>query len=342
MRKSGWGRLREQLATVTEADGAAQPVLSLVQEGLREHLATEKVIAYGLQTTDEQVHGLSFVHSSERLPEHTRTWFDEYVRATPHFGNYDPIRPELVQRNRLRVWSRQEVGEANLPIIRDLYPRMGLGERAQARVLLCEGDTMLAFLGAWQLDPFDAEQLRRFRAVLPLLQRRLALEDAAKHTRYATGGSLLDAALEAISRPVLIVNDQGTVREANALAAGLLGKRRQEIAAGIRDLLHGRAPAGWSVTRVEQRGGAFDYLVLLPAEATPADSSVFRALGRSWELTGRQSDVLALLCEGRSNQSIAAVLAISPRTVEVHVSALFDKARVSTRSELVAKVLSLA
>ena len=341
MGKPGGG-LRELLETVTEADGTARPILSLVQEGLREHLATEKVIAYGLQTDDAQVHGLAFVHSSERLPGRTREWFDDYVRTTPQFGNYNPLRPESEQRNRLLVWARQDVAAANLPIIRDLYPVMGLGDRAQARVLLCEGDTMLAFLGAWQPDGFDPEQLRRFRALLPLLQRRLAIEDAARHTRYAAGGSLLDAALEAISRPVLVVSSQGTVREANALAAGLLGRRRQEIDAGVQQLLRGRAPAGWATTRVEQRGGVCDYLVLLPAEPVRADGTIFRALGRDWELTGRQSDVLALLCEGRSNQSIAAVLAISPRTVEVHVSALFAKARVSTRSELVAKVLSLA
>jgi serine/threonine-protein kinase len=43
------------------------------------------------------------------------------------------------------------------------------------------------------------------------------------------------------------------------------------------------------------------------------------------ELTGREREVLALIAEGRSNQAIAALLVLSPKTVEAHVGRVFAK-----------------
>jgi DNA-binding CsgD family transcriptional regulator len=43
------------------------------------------------------------------------------------------------------------------------------------------------------------------------------------------------------------------------------------------------------------------------------------------ELTGREREVLALIAEGRSNQAIAALLVLSPKTVEAHMGRAFAK-----------------
>ena len=42
-------------------------------------------------------------------------------------------------------------------------------------------------------------------------------------------------------------------------------------------------------------------------------------------LTARESEVLALMAEGRSNRAIAAALALTIRTVEAHVASIFSK-----------------
>jgi DNA-binding NarL/FixJ family response regulator len=42
-------------------------------------------------------------------------------------------------------------------------------------------------------------------------------------------------------------------------------------------------------------------------------------------LTERERDVLALMAQGRSNQAIASELIMSPKTVESHVRAIFQK-----------------
>ncbi|HEX7602613.1 MAG TPA: helix-turn-helix transcriptional regulator, partial [Polyangiaceae bacterium] len=57
-----------------------------------------------------------------------------------------------------------------------------------------------------------------------------------------------------------------------------------------------------------------------------------------WGFTPRQTELLALLVDGLSNRVIAATLAISDRTVEIHLTAMFEKAQVEGRAELVAGV----
>jgi DNA-binding CsgD family transcriptional regulator len=47
-----------------------------------------------------------------------------------------------------------------------------------------------------------------------------------------------------------------------------------------------------------------------------------------------EARVLALLLEGSSNRQIAARLGLSPRTVESHIGAMFEKTGCSNRSQL--------
>ncbi len=56
-------------------------------------------------------------------------------------------------------------------------------------------------------------------------------------------------------------------------------------------------------------------------------------------ISTRQAEIADLVVSGKSNREIAETLFLSPRTVETHVAALFNKLGVRSRTELVAAVL---
>ena len=53
-------------------------------------------------------------------------------------------------------------------------------------------------------------------------------------------------------------------------------------------------------------------------------------------LTARQWEVLDLICDGSTNDEIAAILVISPDTVRSHLKAIFRRLNVHTRNEAAA------
>jgi predicted ATPase/DNA-binding CsgD family transcriptional regulator len=58
-------------------------------------------------------------------------------------------------------------------------------------------------------------------------------------------------------------------------------------------------------------------------------------------LTDRQLEILRLLAEGRSNPAIAEALFISERTVTTHLTRIYDRLNVSTRTEAIARATQL-
>lgn len=52
-------------------------------------------------------------------------------------------------------------------------------------------------------------------------------------------------------------------------------------------------------------------------------------------LSNREAVVLRLLLQGLSNQQIASELQVSEKTVEKHLTSIYKKAKVSSRSEAV-------
>ena len=64
------------------------------------------------------------------------------------------------------------------------------------------------------------------------------------------------------------------------------------------------------------------------------DESSASVLGQpALSLTSRQTEVLGLLCEGKSNKAIARELDLAENTVRVHVSAILASLGVSSRTE---------
>jgi DNA-binding NarL/FixJ family response regulator len=74
-----------------------------------------------------------------------------------------------------------------------------------------------------------------------------------------------------------------------------------------------------AVRRVASGGTAIDPLVVTQLLAQKRSRDVVG------DLTDREKSVLALIAEGRSNDSIASRLGISPKTLETHIGTIYSK-----------------
>jgi DNA-binding CsgD family transcriptional regulator len=125
-----------------------------------------------------------------------------------------------------------------------------------------------------------------------------------------------------------------------------------EIARGIALGLLGKSPdAGLAATIAHARELGLkvyaDLASTMQSKSDTAASSRLSALGIKWfgetrkpakdtflKPTARELQVAALVAEGKSNQQIADTLVLSQRTVEVHISNLFNKIGVTSRTQL--------
>jgi DNA-binding NarL/FixJ family response regulator len=85
--------------------------------------------------------------------------------------------------------------------------------------------------------------------------------------------------------------------------------------------------------RIADDGGA-RLLSDLAALVRPATEETVRAPTELDQLTAREWEIAELVAEGLSNQAIATKLYLSRRTVETHLSAIYRKTSVSSRSAL--------
>jgi DNA-binding NarL/FixJ family response regulator len=98
-----------------------------------------------------------------------------------------------------------------------------------------------------------------------------------------------------------------------------------ELSTAIRDALRGRTYVSPAIAK-----GMRD-----EASSTPVDQIALR------ELSPREREVLQLLAEGKSMKEVAALLDISPRTVEFHKYRIMELLRVKTNAELVQQAIKL-
>lgn len=155
--------------------------------------------------------------------------------------------------------------------------------------------------------------------------------------------SALRAALDALDRAAMVVDAGGEVLEANALARGLLDARGSSLL----DELNASASSGsehgeWTSRPVAVGEGRRAFLFTLRSAAVARESSFPVAVAANqWGLTTRQREILERVVEGKANRAIAVLLGIAERTVEAHLTAVFEKAQVESRAALIGRVFTL-
>jgi DNA-binding CsgD family transcriptional regulator len=299
--------------------GAADDTWSEVSRELRALLDSEQVWTF--QVRQVVTNWRMTRWSSAGAPTGFGDAFANALASAPlEWAWFKPSCPDPAQRNRvveaLSASSKRRPGyfEASHVFAKAFYPHR-LHRHRQLRVLVCDENRLLGWCGAVQPTEGTRRQHAILGAIVPSLRRRMVAE-----RRLATIPHLdraLDVALDHLDVPAWILERERVVyANRGAIAAMTSG-------AGVTG---DRIPIGREVIMVIGR-----------ARSDRGDKVA--ASAERWKLTHRTTDVLRHVVDGHANATIAQMLGISTRAVELHITRLFDRAGVEGRAALVGRVL---
>lgn len=366
-------RAAEVAAALREKRAPHEDVSESVFPLLADLLAAPLVGGYRLAPTDDglariqDARSWGFPSSGDALHDVFGSYFE---RLGARRGVYDPLCPPPRQRNRaVRIpWSQWCGGEGSDEVARELGPwarQVGLkgakvGEAArtiwtcelgfrkldirahdQLRVLVCDGDSLIYWLGAFQAEPFTERQRLLLKDVATPLRERLLVERRTDGAA-SSGARALSEAIEYIPSAAFVLDVAGRLAYANAVGRYRMSREARALRALFtRAALGCPVPPGACVTRIHEGSAAPRVLLILAGTGDKTRLGVERARER-WSLTLREAEVLAHLAAGRKTSDIAARVRASARTIDTHVAALLRKAHADTRNQLVIDVWRLA
>ena len=200
--------------------------------------------------------------------------------------------------------------------------------------------------------------------LLMLVRAALAIGDMDEAERFA---DVIERRATEHELPIGL-SRVGSARAEIALAAGdaetaatlaLEAAAEQERLGSMLDALPSRLCAGRALAALDRRDEAEAELRGVAEEAARREAWRFRdeaasdlrrlgvrlkaAAGRGGdELTEREREIAALVAEGRSNKQVAAALFLSEKTIEHHLSRVYGKLGVRSRTELAAAFARMA
>jgi DNA-binding CsgD family transcriptional regulator len=320
------------------------PALDVVLPELRRLMRTESVLAYKITERAPSWQVDLFHHDGFHSGDAFERRCQRFFAAAPRpYAWYNAVRPEPEQRNRVfEAVGRIPPGQYESSVIyRDVMKPLKLERHRQLRVLVCEGPALLAWVGAFHPDPVDARQHRLLAAIVSPLRRRLSIERRLRASPRVQ--SALNSLLDQLAAPAFVLGREGRLHETNASGKALLSTSYGTVISSLRDAVAGRpSPLALELTPLRENARCVGWLAILRSDTPGARvaASVTRATAK-WRLTSRQNQVLELVARGLANATIAATIGIGERAVELHVSAIFDRVGVESRSALVATILLL-
>ena len=163
------------------------------------------------------------------------------------------------------------------------------------------------------------------------------------------------AIVDALSVAVLVFRHHHLVYSnaaAKQLATRLRAKYRSELTVLLRDHLRelvektSKGTRSTTVTLLTGGHGEPFYVHVVPLDAEETDIAVtVRELGTCmgafssrYRLSPREAQVVELVLLGYRNRDIATTLGTSPATIKKHLTHVFDKVGVDTRTQLVSRI----
>jgi DNA-binding CsgD family transcriptional regulator len=233
------------------------------------------------------------------------------------------------------------------PIYTDLYAPLGVADELRAAFVVgttCWGVAVL--LRATEDGAFSDHEVDQVQGLVPFIARALRTS-ACKLDADALGPAAMIVVdsrnqiqnLTIEAREVLDDLRTGGVQEPGLPAiVGAVATRARSSRTSTHLATRVRGTSGrWlRVTAVPMEGDGHVAVMIEPARAVDLMPIVLQSYG----LTEREVEIVVLLARGLATKDIAAELSLSGHTVRDHVKAIFDKAGVNSRGELVARVFS--
>lgn len=184
---------------------------------------------------------------------------------------------------------------------------------------------------------------------MPASQRPSTGSTRPRPTR--TSPVKFEAIVDALPLAVLVFRRERLVyanAAAEHLRERLRARYRSELTVLLTDHLRSLDRVQTSTTTsllTGQRGEPF-YLHVMPLDSAWTDVAVsVRELGTSlgpfrsrYRLSRREAEVVELVLLGYRNRDIATTLGTSPATIKKHLTHIFDKVGVDTRTQLIARI----
>jgi DNA-binding CsgD family transcriptional regulator/PAS domain-containing protein len=333
--------IRAELRTIRIGEPSA---VETVLEEVRELLGTDVVSFY---TVGERGDGYELTRWHQNGGDLAcGPLLSTAIRRTPRspMFYYDAFRTPADQRNRpieATAWIDRHVPGtwAQSRMCREVLAPIGLHRHKQLRVLVCEGPSLLGWFGALQPRKVTRRQVLLMRALVAPMQQRLAIE---RHLGEAPRSSnALQRALDHVGVAAFVIGARGRIHEANVAGRALLEHQRADVVQALTEAAAGRPnKLGIEAVPLADRGvPGYSLALVRHDDVETRVTTCVRTCVEYWGLTPRQAEVLALATRGLANATIAAMLHVGERSIELHMTAIFDRAGVDSRAALVSRVL---
>lgn len=217
----------------------------------------------------------------------------------------------------------------------------GVGSRPLRVLLVDDQKIMLTALKTYLGDAEDLQvvgeatdgraaivQARGLRPDVVLMDLQMPGMDGVE----ATAQIVRDNSAVAVVAVTTFQTEEYVIPALRAGASGYLLKSEEPevIIEAVRAAARGESVVSREITR----------LLIRSVERTPEKVADDDVLARAATLSARERDVLAALCQGRSNREIGRVLDLSETTVKTHISSIMLKLDVRDRVQIVVTALT--
>jgi len=263
------------------------------------------------------------------------------LNAGGPFLAYDPNTPEEGQRNRVvSLYNTPAIDRAKLERVDSYYRKHQTSVFGQHRILVCDGPSLLAWVGVRREAALSTSEHRVLTSLIPHFVQALRLERDWRDKAVLNSG--LTGIFDKLDGAWFMTTPSGRILFANAEAQVVLDKDGAGTRAQVKEAIARRNVApGVDVDVSELGGNGLPNGFLVRLRGQKRIEPQLKLAAQVWKLTRKQVEVLQGLVAGELDKVIADQLGCAERTVQHHAARIRLASGAQTRTELVTRFWKL-